>query len=281
MPVTCGVAVGVPIQQFDAIFVADMRLFTISFNNLYVVVRLWHLISVVTRVENPAQPIHVCRASHPLYRLSKNSKESKRRRSYRPSTMGRNEQQDSSTSEISSQPDLTLRFNRFKKRQFLNLLGLAEVLQNATAKVAAQFSWKEKDNEGLGWLSGKRALITGSNKGVGRATAEEFLKHGVDVILACRNKSLADVAASEMQSLKPYSHAKSLGSVEVEVVDLASLDSVHAAAARLVSVGRPIEYLVCNAGVMAPPERLETQDGFEQQFQVSVYEYSRHVVLTP
>ena len=58
--------------------------------------------------------------------------------------------------------------------------------------------------------------------------------------------------------------------VEVAYIDLASLASVRAFAADFNARGLPLEVLVCNAGIMAPPERIETVDGLEQQFQVSL-----------
>ena len=53
-------------------------------------------------------------------------------------------------------------------------------------------------------------------------------------------------------------------------LDLASLDSVKAAAEAEVAKGLPLHGLINNAGVMAPPKRLETQDGFELQFGTNV-----------
>lgn len=59
-------------------------------------------------------------------------------------------------------------------------------------------------------------------------------------------------------------------SVEVAHIDLASLASVRAFAADFNARGLSLSVLVCNAGLMAPPERIETEDGLEQQFQVSI-----------
>ena len=56
--------------------------------------------------------------------------------------------------------------------------------------------------------------------------------------------------------------------VELGTLDLASLDSVRAFAANFNAKNLPLALLICNAGVMAPPQRLETEDGCEQQFQV-------------
>lgn len=59
--------------------------------------------------------------------------------------------------------------------------------------------------------------------------------------------------------------------VELGTLDLASLESVRAFAAIFNARSLPLALLICNAGVMAPPKRVETQDGCEQQFQVSSY----------
>ena len=56
--------------------------------------------------------------------------------------------------------------------------------------------------------------------------------------------------------------------VEVAHLDLASLASVRAFATAFNARALPLDALVCNAGVMAPPKRIETGDGLEQQFQV-------------
>ena len=58
--------------------------------------------------------------------------------------------------------------------------------------------------------------------------------------------------------------------VEIGSLDLASLDSVKAFASKFNARSLPLALLICNAGVMAPPKRLETQDGCEQQFQVKL-----------
>jgi len=57
--------------------------------------------------------------------------------------------------------------------------------------------------------------------------------------------------------------------VEVRELDLASLRSVRSFAQQYNREGRPVDILLCNAGIMAPPQRGITQDGFEQQFQVN------------
>jgi len=56
--------------------------------------------------------------------------------------------------------------------------------------------------------------------------------------------------------------------VEVRELDLASLDSVRGFARAFNKTHRRLDVLICNAGIMAPPERQQTADGMEQQFQV-------------
>ena len=56
--------------------------------------------------------------------------------------------------------------------------------------------------------------------------------------------------------------------MEVQRLDLASLDSVRSFAQRFARSGRPLDLLICNAGIMAPPQRSETENGLELQFQV-------------
>ena len=56
--------------------------------------------------------------------------------------------------------------------------------------------------------------------------------------------------------------------VETGTLDLASLDSVRSFTSDFNARSLPLALLICNAGIMAPPKRLVTQDGFEQQFQV-------------
>jgi NAD(P)-dependent dehydrogenase (short-subunit alcohol dehydrogenase family) len=99
--------------------------------------------------------------------------------------------------------------------------------------------------------SGKVAIVTGANSGLGKGTAAELARAGARIILACRNLDLGNAAAAEMD-----------GTVEVRKLDLADLDSVRAFAA---TVDEPIDLLVNNAGVMATPHGTTAQ-GFEMQF---------------
>jgi NAD(P)-dependent dehydrogenase (short-subunit alcohol dehydrogenase family) len=99
--------------------------------------------------------------------------------------------------------------------------------------------------------SGRTAIITGANSGIGRGAATALAAHGARVVLAVRNAEKGASAAAGMP-----------GNVEVRPLDLADLASVRAFAD---SWDGEIDLLINNAGVMIPPLS-RTADGFELQF---------------
>ena len=107
--------------------------------------------------------------------------------------------------------------------------------------------------------SGRIAVVTGANSGLGLVTARELARKGAQVVLACRNldKGRAALGGCEQSA--------SGAPPELEELDLASLTSVHAFAERFKEEHDGLDILVNNAGVMAPP-RQRTADGFELQF---------------
>jgi NAD(P)-dependent dehydrogenase (short-subunit alcohol dehydrogenase family) len=107
--------------------------------------------------------------------------------------------------------------------------------------------------DGIGDLTGTRALVTGANSGLGFETALELSRHGADVVLAVRDRGKAAKAAERMP-----------GDPDILELDLADLASVRNAAERALSAYERIDLLINNAGVMATPER-RTRDGFELQ----------------
>ena len=109
----------------------------------------------------------------------------------------------------------------------------------------------------IGDLSGTTALVTGANSGIGLVEARELARHGADVVLAVRTTDAGESAAARIRA------TGATGTVRVEQLDLASQESVHALAERFEG---PLDLLVNNAGVMAPPRRRETSDRFELQF---------------
>ncbi len=106
-------------------------------------------------------------------------------------------------------------------------------------------------------LTGRRALVTGANSGIGAVEARELARHGADVVLAVRNTDAGEAAAERIRATGVP------GNLSVERLDLASQESVRALAARFEG---PLDLLVNNAGIMAPPKHRETGDGFEMQF---------------
>jgi len=110
-------------------------------------------------------------------------------------------------------------------------------------------------------LSGKRILVTGVSAGLGVETARSLAAHGAQVIGAARDLRKAEAATAVVRK----DAAKSGGSFELVALDLAALASVRACADALVAAGRPLDLIISNAGVMAPPFG-HTADGFETQF---------------
>lgn len=110
----------------------------------------------------------------------------------------------------------------------------------------------------IGDLTGRVAVVTGANSGIGLEAALELAAHGAHVVLACRDRSRADQAMGRI-----LRHAKD-ASVEVLVVDLADLESVRAAAHRFATRHHRLDLLLNNAGVMGVPYRV-TADGLELQ----------------
>ncbi|MBO1756605.1 oxidoreductase [Allobranchiibius sp. CTAmp26] len=104
----------------------------------------------------------------------------------------------------------------------------------------------------IGDLSGRTAIVTGANSGIGRHEAAQLAEHGARVVLAVRDLYAGRAAAEKMD-----------GDVRVAHLDLASLASVRAFAD---GIEHPVDLLVNNAGLMEPPHYRETIDGHELQF---------------
>ena len=109
-------------------------------------------------------------------------------------------------------------------------------------------------------LSGKLAVVTGSNSGLGFGLARRLSGAGADVIMAIRNRAKGEAAIDEIRATVPDAR------LTIKPLDLSSLASVAALGEALNSDGRPIDILINNAGVMTPPKRDTTADGFELQF---------------
>jgi NAD(P)-dependent dehydrogenase (short-subunit alcohol dehydrogenase family) len=107
--------------------------------------------------------------------------------------------------------------------------------------------------------TGRTAVITGANTGLGYETAAALAAKGAHVVLAVRNLDKGKEAADRITNAAPGA------GVAVQELDLTSLESVRAAAEQLKSSHDAIDLLINNAGVMFTP-RSTTKDGFELQF---------------
>ncbi|EFG78121.1 oxidoreductase, short chain dehydrogenase/reductase family protein [Mycobacterium parascrofulaceum ATCC BAA-614] len=109
-------------------------------------------------------------------------------------------------------------------------------------------------------LSGKLAIVTGANSGLGFGLARRLAAAGADVVMAIRNRAKGEQAIADIRKTVP--DAK----LTIKSLDLSSLAAVAALGEQLNAEGRPVDILINNAGVMTPPERDTTVDGFELQF---------------
>ena len=106
---------------------------------------------------------------------------------------------------------------------------------------------------------GRTAVVTGANSGIGFEAATVLAQRGAHTVLACRDTGKAEAAAARMTAAAPGA------SVSVVRLDLASLDSIRAAADQLLAAHERIDLLINNAGLMWPAYG-KTADGFELQF---------------
>ncbi|MBU3701072.1 MAG: SDR family NAD(P)-dependent oxidoreductase [Acidimicrobiia bacterium] len=127
--------------------------------------------------------------------------------------------------------------------------------------------WTRAD---IGDLSGRVAVITGANSGLGLQISTELAGAGARVLMACRNRDKANAAIAEVLARRPK------GTVEFLELDLADLGSVARAATELASRTDRLDILGNNAGLMAT-DRSHTVDGFEMQFGVN---HLGHFALT-
>ncbi len=119
-------------------------------------------------------------------------------------------------------------------------------------------------------LTGRVAVITGANSGLGFMSTKVLARSGAHVIMATRDVDRGTTARDAIQADDPAA------SLEVVELDLASIASVKSAAASILVAHPEIDILINNAGVMALPEQ-RTEDGFEMQFGVN---HLGHWVLT-
>lgn len=120
-------------------------------------------------------------------------------------------------------------------------------------------------------LRRKLAIVTGATSGIGAETALGLAKAGARVILASRNAAKGAEVLEWIRSNHP------MANVGFEILDLSSLASVQDFAERISWAESRIDLLVNNAGVMAIPDRMVTEDGFEMQLGAN---YLGHFALT-
>lgn len=118
--------------------------------------------------------------------------------------------------------------------------------------------------------SGKVAIVTGANSGIGYETALVLAEKGAAVVMACRNLQKAEPAADEIRQSNPP------GEVVVMELDLGDLDAVRRFAAAFQERYDRLDLLINNAGIMMPPYG-KTAQGFETQIGVN---HLGHFALT-
>ncbi|MET9882955.1 oxidoreductase [Streptomyces sp. NPDC006430] len=118
--------------------------------------------------------------------------------------------------------------------------------------------------------SGRTAVVTGANSGIGYVAARELARRGADVVLACRSAARGRAALLRLRAEVPRAE------VDFMPLDLADLGSVREFAQAYGQRHRSLDLLVNNAGVMALPYG-RTADGFEMQFGVN---HLGHFALT-
>lgn len=110
---------------------------------------------------------------------------------------------------------------------------------------------------------GRTVLVTGSNAGIGFATARLLAAKGARVVMACRSTQKGEAALTRIRSEFPGSELQLL------TLDLADLESVRRFATQMLTQHERLDVLINNAGVMMPPMG-RTADGFETQFGTNV-----------
>jgi NAD(P)-dependent dehydrogenase (short-subunit alcohol dehydrogenase family) len=108
--------------------------------------------------------------------------------------------------------------------------------------------------------AGNLVVVTGANSGTGKEAARRLAGAGAHVVMAVRTMAKGEQARAEILAANPGAK------LDIRRIDLADLASVAEFADGLIADGIPVDVLINNAGVMAPPARMTTADDFELQF---------------
>ena len=108
--------------------------------------------------------------------------------------------------------------------------------------------------------AGKLVVVTGANSGTGKEAARRLAGAGAHVVMAVRTMAKGEQARAGILAANPGAK------LDIRRIDLADLASVAEFADGLIADGIPVDVLINNAGVMAPPARMTTADDFELQF---------------
>lgn len=119
-------------------------------------------------------------------------------------------------------------------------------------------------------LTGKVAIVTGANRGIGYETTRALVQRGATVIMACRNRESAERSAEEIRALHPA------GTITIHPLDLSDLNSVQQFTDDFKAKHNRLDLLINNAGLMVQPLRT-TEQGFESQIGVN---HLGHFALT-
>lgn len=134
-------------------------------------------------------------------------------------------------------------------------------------------STAEQVSEGIG-LSGKHALVTGANTGLGKETVRVLALRGANVTMACRDTDKADAARRDI--LIGSAGAIDSSQLDLLELDLNSLQQVRSAGEAFNARGQALDILINNAGIMIPMER-RTEEGFEAHLGIN---HLGHFLLT-
>jgi len=128
----------------------------------------------------------------------------------------------------------------------------------------------------MGWTlkdipaqTGRVALVTGANSGLGLETSRALLEKGATVLMACRSQRKSEEARRDLLG-------QGTAGVDLLDLDLSDLNNVERCANIVKERYGRLDLLMNNAGLMAPPRRLSVQ-GFEMQFAVN---HLGHMALT-